>query len=73
MKDRRDRAHADCPVRYRARGLTLCGATDTPCEYCADREPNSPTPDAIGLTCSRRRKPRRNRNRNRNTPPFEDS
>lgn len=67
MKNR-NATHAPCPVRYRARGLTMCGATDTPCEYCADREPNAPAP----LSCARRRKPRRNRP-DRNHPPFEDS
>ena len=72
MKDRRERQHADCPVRYRARGQTLCGATDTPCVYCADREPNAPAPSF--LSRARRRKPRdARRNRTRNTPPFEDS
>ena len=69
MKDRRERQHADCPVRYRARGLTMCGATDTPCVYCADRADRP-----ADLSRARRRKPRdARRNRDRNTPPFEDS
>ena len=71
MKDRRERQHADCPVRYAARGLTMCGATDTPCVYCADRADRP-----ADLSRARRRKPRdtrRDRDRNRPTPPFEDS
>ena len=84
MKDRRERErqHADCPVRYAARGLTMCGATDTPCVYCADAGTRYAMPDAIGLTCSRWRRPRKpipvntSKRRHypaRNTPPFEDS
>ena len=65
--NRSDKPHAPCPVRYAARGLTMCGATDTPCVYCADREPNAPAPSSR----ARRRKPRDTRNRP--TPPFEDS
>ena len=70
MKDRRDCPHADCPVRYRARGQTLCGATDTPCVYCADRADRP-----ADLSRARRRKQRdaRNNRPDRNTPPFEDS
>ena len=68
MKDRRERQHAPCPVRYAARGLTMCGATDTPCVYCADAGTRYAMPSA------RRRKPRDTRNRrDRPTPPFEDS
>ena len=63
-----DRHHAPCPVRYAARGLTMCGATDTPCGYCADAGTR------YALSRARRRKPRDTRNRpDRNTPPFEDS
>ena len=66
MKNRKDdRPHAPCPVRYAARGLTMCGATDTPCVYCADAGTRYAMPSA------RRRKPRDTRNRP--TPPFEDS
>ena len=69
MKDRRERQHADCPVRYAAHGEVLCGATDTPCVYCADRADRPAV-----LSRARRRKPRDTRNRpDRNTPPFEDS
>ena len=68
MKDRRERQHADCPVRYAARGLVLCGATDTPCVYCADRADRPAV-----LSRARRRKPRDTRRPDRNTPPFEDS
>ena len=67
MKDRRERErqHAPCPVRYAAHGEVLCGATDTPCVYCADAGTRYAMPSA------RRRKPRHTRNRP--TPPFEDS
>ena len=72
MKRRDTRPHADCPVRYRARGQTLCGATDTPCVYCADAGTRYALPSF--LSGARRRKPRdTRRNRDRNTPPFEDS
>ena len=58
MKNRtNDRPHADCPVRYAARGLTMCGATDTPCVYCADAGTRYAMPSA------RRRKPRHYPNR----------
>ena len=63
--NRSERQHADCLVRYAARGLTMCGATDTPCVYCADAGTRYAMPSA------RRRKPRDTRNRP--TPPFEDS
>ena len=66
--NRSDKPHADCPVRYAARGLTMCGATDTPCVYCADAGTRYAMPSA------RRRKTRDTRNRrDRPTPPFEDS
>ena len=67
MKDRRERQHAPCPVRYAAHGEVLCGATDTPCVYCADRADRPAV-----LSRARRRKPRDTR-RDRPTPPFEDS
>lgn len=28
--------HTFCPLRYSRDGLDYCGASDTPCEYCAD-------------------------------------
>ena len=69
MKNRKeDRPHAPCPVRYAARGLTMCGATDTPCVYCADAGTRYALPSF--LSRARRRKPRDTR---RPTPPFEDS
>ena len=38
MKNRNSAVHADCPVRKHTKQGDVCGATDTPCVYCADRD-----------------------------------